>query len=73
VSTAASGQPYVTVDRGGGHTAAVPVRLGISSGGLQAVTPVHPGALGPGNLVVLGIGSRASTRPRGKPVKLGAP
>jgi HlyD family secretion protein len=73
VSTAASGQPYVTVDRGGGHTAAVPVRLGISSGGLQAVTPVHSGALRPGNLVVLGIGSRASPRPRGKPVKLGAP
>ena len=70
VSTAGSGQPYVTVDRGGGHTASVPVRLGISSGGLQAVTPVHPGALRPGNLVVLGIGSGASTKPGRKAGRL---
>ena len=66
VSTAGSGQPYVTVARGGGRTASVPVRLGISSGGLQAVTPVHAHALRPGDLVVLGIGTGTgpSSRPR---------
>jgi len=64
VSTAGSGQPYVTVARGGGRTASVLVRLGISSGGLQAVTPVHPHALRPGDLVVLGIGTGQSSRPR---------
>jgi HlyD family secretion protein len=73
VSTAGSGQPYVTVARGGGRTASVPVRLGISSGGLQAVTPVHPHALRPGDLVVLGIGSGPSSRPGGKAVRLGGP
>lgn len=62
VSTAGSGQPYVTVARGHGRTATVTVRLGISSGGLQALAPLHPGALRPGDLVVLGIGSPASTR-----------
>jgi len=73
VSTAGSGQPYVTVARAGGRTAGVQVRLGISSGGLQAVTPVRPGALRPGDLVVLGIGSAASTRPGAKSVKLIGP
>jgi HlyD family secretion protein len=63
VSTAGSGQPYVTVARGHGRTATVSVRLGISSGGLQALAPLHPGALRPGDLVVLGIGSAASARP----------
>jgi HlyD family secretion protein len=62
VSTAGSGQPYVTVARGHGRTATVSVRLGISSGGLQALAPLHPGALRPGDLVVLGIGSPASAR-----------
>jgi len=67
VSTAGSGQPYVTVARGHGRTATVPVRLGISSGGLQALAPLHPGALRPGDLVVLGIGSQASAKPGHKP------
>src|SRR5215469_10498582 len=62
VSTAGSGQPYVTVARGQGRTATVSVRLGISSGGLQALAPLHAGALKPGDLVVLGIGSAGSAR-----------
>jgi hypothetical protein len=57
VSTAGSGQPFVTLSVGGGRTRAVSVRLGVSSGGLQAVTPVRPHGLHPGDLVVLGIGS----------------
>ncbi len=57
VGTAGSGQTYVTLATGGGQTRAVPVRLGVSSGGLQAVTPVRPGGLRAGQLVVLGIGA----------------
>ena len=57
VSTAGSGQPFVTVSAGGGRTRAVSVRLGVSSGGLQAVTPVRAHGLRAGDLVVLGIGS----------------
>jgi HlyD family secretion protein len=57
ISTAASNQTFVTLSVGGGRTRSVLVRLGVSSGGLQAVTPVHQGGLRPGDLVVLGIGS----------------
>jgi len=57
ISTAASNQTFVTLSVGGGRTRAVLVRLGVSSGGLQAVTPVHSGGLRPGDLVVLGIGA----------------
>ena len=57
VGTAGSGQTYLTLSVGGGQTKAVPVRLGVSSGGLQAVSPVRPGELKAGQLVVLGIGS----------------
>ncbi len=57
VGTAGSGQTYLTLSVGGGQTKAVPVRLGVSSGGLQAVSPVRPGGLRAGELVVLGIGS----------------
>lgn len=57
VGTSGSGQTYVTLATGGGQTKTVPVRLGVSSGGLQAVSPVRPGGLKTGDLVVLGIGS----------------
>jgi HlyD family secretion protein len=57
VSTAGSGQAYVTLSAGAGRTVNVPVRLGVSSGGQQAVSAVHPGGLRAGDLVVLGIGS----------------
>jgi HlyD family secretion protein len=57
VGTAGSGQTYLTVSVGGGQTKSVPIRLGVSSGGLQAVSPVRPGGLRAGQLVVLGIGS----------------
>jgi hypothetical protein len=57
VGTAASGRTYLTLSVGGGQTKAVPVSLGVSSGGLQAVSPVRPGGLKAGELVVLGIGS----------------
>jgi HlyD family secretion protein len=57
ISTAGSNQTFVTLSVGGGRTKAVLVRLGVSSGGLQAVTPVRQGALRPGDLVVLGIGA----------------
>jgi hypothetical protein len=57
VSTAGDGQPFLTLSVGGGRTRAVTVRLGVSSGGLQAVTPVRPNSLRAGDLVVLGIGS----------------
>lgn len=57
VSTAGSGQTYVSLSAGGGRTRAVPVRLGVSSGGLQSVTPTHRGGLRAGELVVLGLGS----------------
>jgi HlyD family secretion protein len=57
VGTSGSGQTYLTLSVGGGQTRAVPIRLGVSSGGLQAVSPVRPGGLRAGELVVLGIGS----------------
>ena len=57
VGTSGSGQTYLTLSVGGGQTRAVPIRLGVSSGGLQAVSPVRPGGLRAGQLVVLGIGS----------------
>jgi len=57
VSTGQSNETFVTLSTGGGRTKAVPVRLSVSSGGLQAVTPVKSGALRQGDLVVLGIGS----------------
>jgi len=57
ISTSASNQTFVTLSVGGGRTKAVRVRLGVSSGGLQAVTPVRQGGLRPGDLVVLGIGA----------------
>lgn len=57
VSTAGSGQTFVTLSASGGRTRTVPVRLGVSSGGLQSVTPLRPGGLRAGDLVVLGIGS----------------
>jgi hypothetical protein len=55
VSTSGSGQTLVTVRIRGG-TVQVPVRLGLASGGEQAVSPMRPGALRSGDLVVLGIG-----------------
>jgi HlyD family secretion protein len=57
IGTAASNRTFVTLSVGGGRTKAVLVRLGVSSGGLQAITPVRQGALRPGDLVVLGIGA----------------
>jgi peptidoglycan hydrolase-like protein with peptidoglycan-binding domain len=57
VSTGQSNETFVTLSTGGGQTKTVAVRLGVSSGGLQAVTPVKSGGLHPGDLVVLGIGS----------------
>jgi HlyD family secretion protein len=57
ISTAGSGRTFVTLSVGGGQTRAVLVRLSVSSGGLQAVTPVRHGGLRPGDLVVLGIGT----------------
>jgi hypothetical protein len=57
VSTGQSNETFVTLSTGGGQTKTVQVRLGVSSGGLQAVTPVRSGGLHPGELVVLGIGS----------------
>ena len=57
ISTAGSGRTFVTLSVGGGQTRAVLVRLSVSSGGLQAVTPVRQGGLRPGFLVVLGIGT----------------
>ncbi len=57
ISTAASGRTFVTLSVGGGQTRAALVRLSVSSGGLQAVTPVRQGGLRPGDLVVLGIGT----------------
>src|SRR5215475_1369687 len=57
ISTAESNQTFVTLSVGGGRTKAVPVRLGVSSGGQQAITPVRQGVLRPGDLVVLGIGA----------------
>jgi peptidoglycan hydrolase-like protein with peptidoglycan-binding domain len=57
VSTGQSNETFVTLSTGGGQTKTVPVRLGVSSGGLQAVTPVKTGGLRSGDLVVLGIGS----------------
>ena len=59
VSTSGSGQTFVTVSRHGG-TEQVPVRLRLASGGEQAVVPVHPGAIKPGDLVVLGVGTTGS-------------
>jgi HlyD family secretion protein len=56
ISTAASNQTFVTLSVGGGRTKSVLVRLGVSNGGLQAVTPVRQGGLRAGDLVVLGIG-----------------
>jgi peptidoglycan hydrolase-like protein with peptidoglycan-binding domain len=56
VSTGGGGQTYVTVATGKpGQTVQVPVRLGLSTGGEQAVTPLRPGSLRAGQLVVLGI------------------
>ncbi len=57
ISTAGSGRTFVTLSVGGGQTRAVLVQLSVSSGGLQAVTPVRQGGLRPGDLVVLGIGT----------------
>ena len=57
ISTAGSGRTFVTLSVGGGQTRAALVRLSVSSGGLQAVTPVRQGGLRPGDLVVLGIGT----------------
>jgi len=57
ISTAGSGRTFVTLSVGGGQTRAVLIRLSVSSGGLQAVTPVRRGGLRPGDLVVLGIGT----------------
>jgi hypothetical protein len=59
VSTSGPGQTFVTVSRRG-RTMQVPVRLQLASGGEQAVAPVHPGALKPGDLVVLGVGASGS-------------
>lgn len=57
VSTGALGQTYVTVSAGRGRTVQVPVRLGVSTGGEQAVSPRHAGQLRPGEYVALGIGA----------------
>jgi len=57
VSTGVLGQTYVTVATGKGKTVQVSVRLGESTGGEQAVSPVHVGQLRPGEYVVLGIGA----------------
>ncbi len=65
VSTAGNGQTYVTVATGkGNQTRQVPVRLDLVSGGEQAVTPLRPGSLRPGELVVLGI---ATSQSKSKP------
>lgn len=56
VSTSGSGQTVVTVTRRGA-TVQVPVRLVLASGGEQAVSPMRPGSLRAGDLVVLGIGA----------------
>jgi peptidoglycan hydrolase-like protein with peptidoglycan-binding domain len=53
VSTSASGTTYVTTIRGD-HERVVMVRLGLSAGGEQAVTPISGGALRPGEQVVIG-------------------
>ncbi len=57
VSTGALGQTYVTVPGARGRTVPVLVRLGVSTGGEQAVSPVRAGQLRPGEYVVLGIGA----------------
>jgi peptidoglycan hydrolase-like protein with peptidoglycan-binding domain len=53
VSTSASGSTYVTTILGD-HERVVMVRLGLSAGGEQAVTPISGGALRPGDQVVIG-------------------
>jgi peptidoglycan hydrolase-like protein with peptidoglycan-binding domain len=61
VSTAGNGQTFVTVATGrGNQTRQVPVRLDLVSGGEQAVTPLRPGSLRAGQLVVLGIATSQS-------------
>ena len=72
VSTSGAGQTYVTVVTGNGQTAQVSVRLGLSQGGEQAVTPVRAGSLRPGELVVLGISAPSGNGGRhGGPAKPG--
>jgi peptidoglycan hydrolase-like protein with peptidoglycan-binding domain len=71
VSTSGAGQTYVTVTTpGSSQTSQVPVRLGLSVGGEQAVTPVRPGSLRPGELVVLGISAPSGGGP-GRRLHLG--
>jgi hypothetical protein len=53
LSTNGAGQVYVTVTGGSGGEQVVLVRLGLQSGGRQAVSPVH-GALRAGDQVVIG-------------------
>jgi peptidoglycan hydrolase-like protein with peptidoglycan-binding domain len=61
VSTAGNGQTFITVATGqGNQTRQVFVRLGLVSGGEQAVTPLRPGSLRAGDLVVLGIATSQS-------------
>lgn len=59
VSTSESGQTFVTVSRRGGTTQ-VAVRLGLASGGEQAVSATRRGTLRPGDLVVLGVSAAGS-------------
>ena len=53
VVTSASGTSYVTVVRGHGTQANVPVTPGISENGYVQVTPARPGALAAGDRVVV--------------------
>ena len=53
LNTSASGSVYLTVVSPSGRQHTVTVRLRLSAGGRQAVTPVH-GALRPGEQVVIG-------------------
>jgi peptidoglycan hydrolase-like protein with peptidoglycan-binding domain len=61
VSTAGNGQTFITVATGqGNQTRQVFVRLGLVTGGQQAVTPLRSGSLRAGDLVVLGIATSQS-------------
>jgi hypothetical protein len=59
ISTGASGRTYVTVATAAGRERDVTVRLGLSTGGEQAVSPVG-GALKPGESVVIGSAAAGS-------------
>lgn len=75
VGTSGNGQTFVTVATGNGNqTRQVLVRLGLVSGGEQAVTPLRPGSLRNGQLVVLGIAtSQSKSKLRGRGRFLPAP